>query len=889
MERREGSANLPAPPAHRGDGLFLLALGAAGLLLALLAGTAPGEPTRPVAVLLAPAAVGQMGPTPVALAGRLPDLAAISSGAPTSETGRPVAAPAIPRRLTVSVASSASEGTGLVQGPAFAGAGSASPPVVTSRLVRLGTGALQTSGEIEVGPLLTGLDQSIGRSFPPDVQVAVGPSAIVELVNTAGRIWDRTGAVRSTFRLGDLVGRVGDSLSDPRILFDASSGRWLATVMNVSRLEVDLAVSQTADPSGSWYTYALPANGSCPDQPKVGVADGVVTVTANLFDGAACSSDQSGPPPFIGSQVWVVNKAQLLAGGWTSWQVFGPYPDLAGLTPAQSLGPSPTAYLVSAGSNLSTSTLAVLSASGIPPATVTLSRWNVSVWPLAVPPQSRQAGSSVLLDTGDLRVQDATYRDGILALTIPEGCTPPGDATMEPCARVMEISLPAGTVTTSGRIAFAGTGVLYPVGRPDGAGNLDLVVGYSSPTDTPSLAVTTLRADGTWSDATYTLAVGAGLVLNVPPGQTDSRYGDYFGAALDPTDPGRVWVAGELGGTGGTWQTALSWIRYAGASGSSPAPSPGVSPSPSPSPSPPPTPSPSPSPAPSPTPTTPILFTVTQGESATLRVSGPPSTTATLEASADGSVWTPLAVVTTDATGQASYTLVPTATAFYRVTFPGEAPVLLGQGVVLPPETTALTVAPSRSVITWGESVTLSVSLASPGTAADGRLIDILASRDGVSWSTVARLTTGLDGRASLAYRPATNLWYRAVFAGASDLPAGTSPPARVVVRQIALLRPTNGGTVRTVARGTTVTFTVTVRPARPELPPARVTFVAYRWVGGRWTPVVRVDQLVDGSGRATWSWRFSSVGSWYVRAIANPTPYNANSLWSPPEWYAVR
>ena len=32
----------------------------------------------------------------------------------------------------------------------------------------------------------------------------------------------------------------------------------------------------------------------------------------------------------------------------------------------------------------------------------------------------------------------------------------------------------------------------------------------------------------------------------------------------------------------------------------------------------------------------------------------------------------------------------------------------------------------------------------------------------------------------------------------------------------------------------------------------------------------------------------FSQSGKWYVRSIARPTTVNANSVWSPVEWYEV-
>ncbi len=192
----------------------------------------------------------------------------------------------------------------------------------------------------------------------------------------------------------------------------------------------------------------------------------------------------------------------------------------------------------------------------------------------------------------------------------------------------------------------------------------------------------------------------------------------------------------------------------------------------------------------------------------------------------------------------------------------------------------------SESTIIWGNSVSLSVAVSPNG---GDRSVVLESSPDGFSWSGLAPLTTDSSGNASLLYRPATNLYYRAVFAGAPDLSAGTSNTTRTVVRQIALLRPTNGGLIRSIARNTSITFTTTVRPSRPELPPARVTFRFFRLSGGSWTLVTARDVVIDTLGKAATTFKFTSGGSWYVRTIANPTSYNANSVWSPVERYNVR
>jgi hypothetical protein len=157
-----------------------------------------------------------------------------------------------------------------------------------------------------------------------------------------------------------------------------------------------------------------------------------------------------------------------------------------------------------------------------------------------------------------------------------------------------------------------------------------------------------------------------------------------------------------------------------------------------------------------------------------------------------------------------------------------------------------------------------------------------------VAWSPIATLTTNGGGDAAFGYRPSDNRYYRAMFPGAPDLAAATSQTARVVVRQINLLRPTNGGHVVAVAHGTTITFTSTVRPNRPELPQAQVNFVVYRLVGSQWVLVLNQITGVNSGGVATLHYTFSVNGQFYVRSQAVPTTFNANSGWSPVERYSV-
>ena len=246
------------------------------------------------------------------------------------------------------------------------------------------------------------------------------------------------------------------------------------------------------------------------------------------------------------------------------------------------------------------------------------------------------------------------------------------------------------------------------------------------------------------------------------------------------------------------------------------------------------------------------------------------------------------ATTTTNASGIATvtFTVSTTTAVVHTVTATGGGFTGTSSNITVSASPASITLTTSASVITWAKPVILTIHF---GTLGSLRPFTIQVSRDLVTWSTApAALTTDTAGNATYSYRPATNLYYRVSFAGAADLSAAFSNVARVVVRQIALLRPTSSGAVRTVSRNTSVTFTTTVRPVRADLAPARVTFVFYRLVSGRWTLFAKRDVFINSLGLAKYTWTFSTSGAWYVRSIVNPTVANANSVWSPVERYNV-
>jgi hypothetical protein len=396
--------------------------------------------------------------------------------------------------------------------------------------------------------------QGISRGFasgawdPADVSLAVGPMYVGEAVNASVGWW-RIGAGFSTtgvtplasFFTTSAVDRRSDNMSDPRLLYDASSGRWFFVAFDVSRTETDLAVSTNTDPTQPWLIYTLPAAG-CPDQPRIAVSDTMVAITYNLF--VSCASRV---PPYIGGVVKLIDKQALLSGAAPANSTYGPDPRFIAITPAAPLDGGSTIYLVS--TDYTYSQVVLYTASAVGQTSIPLQRIFVHLLQASPPPE--QQGSALPLDSGDSRVQDAFVNRGIIWLAANDGCSVAGNP-IQGCIRYLELS-PAGQVLDEREESLAnGRSDLYPAFRPDVNGNIFSIYGYSSAGDYPGLGVVIDpgRASG---------------YLELKPGQgpdESGRWGDYFSAARDPSDGSRVWVAGAYGAPGG-WGTFIAALSTA--------------------------------------------------------------------------------------------------------------------------------------------------------------------------------------------------------------------------------------------------------------------------------------------------------------------------------------
>jgi hypothetical protein len=409
---------------------------------------------------------------------------------------------------------------------------------------------------------------SSGGFEPPDVQVAAGPGYVVEMANLAVRFW-RTGngpaEQLGTRRLESFFGTGADRLTDPRVVYDTQTGRWWASISDLDATSIHLAVSDTADPTGHWTVSTYKAPG-CADQPRLGLADGLVVLAADIFqncEGAGAAAS--------GSELWIINQADLLSGSTSpAMTTHGPDAGLKGLMPVQSLSPTATEYIVSV--NEPTSRVAhVLTVTGIPPAAVSVTEAATpAINRLGSPPFAAQpptnGRASPGLDTNDDRVLDAVWQSGTLWFAANSACVPPGDTLIRSCARIVELATPALTVSSDVDLSVAGANVLYPALRPNANGDLVIVYGESGVAVEPSAVVVARTVDGTLTQPIV-------IAQSASP-YRGNRYGDYFGAAADPTDPAAVWVGGESGtdiAGGRGWSTYVASVAVTPAGRAAPA------------------------------------------------------------------------------------------------------------------------------------------------------------------------------------------------------------------------------------------------------------------------------------------------------------------------------
>ncbi|RKT06193.1 IPT/TIG domain-containing protein [Streptomyces sp. 3211.6] len=414
-------------------------------------------------------------------------------------------------------------------------------------------------------------------SVPPsDTQLAVGPTYIVQFVNRSGQVYDKAGnAVGAPFDLGAFFGFAAGTGGDPRVHYDAGSGRFFAAYEGVlaGGDENDVAVSDSSDPRGHWSVYIAGSNTSNirQDQPKLGYSNDKVTLSWNNYD---LTKPETDPDSYLGAVTVVANKADLLARGTVSFTTFGQDTGRFQIVPATSLS-GINDQLAMEHDPRDPTNVVVHTFTGVPGvSTVTQTENTIAIGSTAPPPKcggdrgcaAQPPGGDATVATNDDRMLSVAWQNNHLWGVFNVQCTPTGDTGDRSCLRYVQVATGATqTLATNINLGLVG-GYLY-YGSVALNDEDDLFSGFtaSSPSRFPT-GVAIAVPGGNFPARTFGDFYAAGTQAYSCNCGTDLRWGDYSGTARDPSNPKDVWTVQQIGAIantgifGGDWGTAMDRV-----------------------------------------------------------------------------------------------------------------------------------------------------------------------------------------------------------------------------------------------------------------------------------------------------------------------------------------
>ncbi len=202
-------------------------------------------------------------------------------------------------------------------------------------------------------------DNAAGSVWPPDANVAVGATQVVQTVNTSYKVFYKSGKLElgpgEIYTLWNAFAGspcMFDSMNpnqvygDPVVLYDKMAGRWLVTQVESSDHGITgsecIGVSFTSDATGSYHRYSYSFGDTCGnsqclnDYPKFGVWADAYYASYNMF-----IPNGFGGEAFVGAQVVAYDRNAMLAGSPAAMNVFQRSTSDFGLLPSDLDGSNP--------------------------------------------------------------------------------------------------------------------------------------------------------------------------------------------------------------------------------------------------------------------------------------------------------------------------------------------------------------------------------------------------------------------------------------------------------------------------------------------------------------------------------------------------------------------
>lgn len=418
--------------------------------------------------------------------------------------------------------------------------------------------------------------------YPPDPTIAAGPRNVVVAVNGTLNIFGRDGTLLGSQSLQNFFSALGSVANDgigpvaPHAIYDQYINRfWLVAFTeddSALRSTILLGISDTNDAAASWTIYSFDggqdggtASGFACDSPQIGVDAQAVYIASNQFDFSG---------NFQYAKVRIMTKDQFVNRGsgihWWDFYKFQEGSSMSfGLAPAHMYGAAPAdgEFLVDAhgqggaGNALEVWRITNPQRCCVPgnQSSPDLTQSTQSVGDYDVPPNARQPGSSVAIDTGDAALLYAIWQNGLLS-TGHTVAAPGGSAAA--FAELDVSQYPSIATINDWVLTDVNTDYYYPAVDVVSTGDKVMVYGTSSATMFPEADFVIIP-----NSSSCTVCIGDGGILAAGASSyvltsSDQRnlWGQYFGAAADPNGAG-VWIHGEYAAaTPNTWGTEVALV-----------------------------------------------------------------------------------------------------------------------------------------------------------------------------------------------------------------------------------------------------------------------------------------------------------------------------------------
>jgi len=433
---------------------------------------------------------------------------------------------------------------------------------------------------------LTDANNTGGRCTPPDPAGDVGPNHYVQAVNCMLQIYNKSGVSlygpveTSTIWSGFSGNWTGHNDGDAIVLYDENADRWI-----ISQFAIDcsgspyteyqmVAVSTTADPTGSYYRYAFQFD-YMPDYGKLGVWNDGYYMAANRFN------TNSGSTPFIGVAAAVMERSKMLTGDASARMIYFKTETLGGsgsaagdncysMLPSDCDGSFPAAGTPNYFAYVDPSAelrIWALHADWVTTANSTftyVTKLNVAAYN-ELGSVSQQGTSNSLDGLGDRLMFRNQYRNfGSYETFVTCHNVDAGSGVAG--LRWYEYRKTGSTFSLYQQSTYApGDGKSRWMGSiaMNASGDIGIAYSVSSSSMYPSIYFTGRKA----ADALNQLTIPEGIIQTGTTAMTGAtRWGDYTTMSIDPSDNQTFWTAQEYVGTyGGSypWATKIATFKFA--------------------------------------------------------------------------------------------------------------------------------------------------------------------------------------------------------------------------------------------------------------------------------------------------------------------------------------